>query len=645
MVVHPAPRARLCWVVLVSTAGCTPTPTPPPPTDLSAISGGSFDAVWVRWVEPLTRVDGYELEAQAGSGAFERIHTGLIPRGATDGQVTMEPSLPELTTLGFRIRSVRDGVRSVWSPTASYLRGIRPPEGLTVTLVDGPAIDVSWTNTSTVADEVLVERTDSSSSGLSWDASFTAMDVAFGATTLHDAAPNELVYELYRVSYGKGDVWSSSIFASAGPLPLLAPTDVSAAVAPGGGVDVTWTNHSRAASSLVLTPWPPGTGVPLALDVTAWHDATPIPWPSAHYAVSVWGQLPSGVSTAAWDWALVAPFRIDGPRGPLDATSPAVAGGIIRRAGDGTWYWLWGDTVVSLSPSGATATHALGFTTRVNPGLELDGADRPHAVGYTRVGDTFTFEHDWLTVSGWTSEILQGYQGGGSTMQFAVDGLGRLHIVENDAHCIVAAGRCNPQALPTPTGFAQAYASGLATAADGTAYLVLTGPMSESTAVGILTRAPAGAWSFDQVPLVTSYNPEPRLVPGPGGDVDLLFHRNPSSGSLFSVVRVARRGGVWSAEEAVGLTNFSLLGAVGTHDLSQLVAFTEPGAELSPDLVLWTRGPDGWSSAKVGSACDRACAVGGLGVLDSGRAWILAQPSYTVFSADPEHTWSLFEEP
>lgn len=657
------PVLRVSAIVLVVLAACakgSSGPTPPPPTDLR-VTEPQFGFLIVTWTPPAAAVDGYEVEARVESGAFARIHDGLVPADYDGGTVQLDPSIPELVHLGFRIRSVHAGVAGDWSPEAVHLHGIRPPPALAATLVAGPAIALAWTNASLVADAVLVERADADGYGNA-TGPWTALPVAFGATTLTDVAPRELVRNAYRVRYGKGDVWSTPTAASAGPVPLFAPAGFTATVT-AEGVRLSWTNRSLVATALAVRRWPDGTTGIAALppDATSWVDARLPAWPSSRYAVvataASGGTGGSGGGLAQSSeaiWAGVAPFQAAGPDGPLDArAAPAPDAIAVGRTGAGAFAWLEpaadGSVSVAREVPDGVERHALSFRQLVRPYLAVDGAGRPHAFGYDLpVSGPIPTTHEWLSDTGWTREMLPEPPGLGSATQWGIDAAGALQLLSGGQLCVPASGAWSCAAVPDPSGPGRSLAWSLDVSRDGTALLATSWARADGTvAMAIATRPPGGAFTVEETPFDCGLDPGPRIVPDAGGDLGLLCEESdPANPPGEASIRYAeRRGGGWSAPEETGATTvLGVLGGAATPGLARVHAFVAPGAIPPTRLELWSRAADGtWTGAPVAPSLASTPLVGHL---DSGEAWLVARP------ADPDSgapvapaPFSLWQEP
>jgi hypothetical protein len=417
------------------------------------------------------------------------------------------------------------------------------------------------------------------------------------------------------------------------------------------GVQLAWTNRSRAATRLSVTRWPAGPAVEVPLDAVAFLDPVTRPWPSTRYQLDASAPAAPGQPVAS-TWCALPPYQLDGPAGRLDALDPPIPFTMgLQRGGDGRFHWVEstasGWRVASQGASGIEL-HELGSQLGVRPFLALDGAGQPHTLGVVAppTGPR-TFLHEWRTATGWASESVTGHQGGGSTMLFAVDGPGRLHLLEDLQHCLVTGGVCTMAPVPQPAGWSSSGSAALAVASDGTAAVLTTGydQATGTRPVAVATRAAAGGWQVEVVPVDGGFNPEPRLVAGPGGDLGILYHRNNPASAVGELDArfVERRGGTWGAEEPLGPTLITLHGVAASADLSRVVAWTNRGDMSVFDLQLWSRGAAGWTSAPLGHGSHGMTQAG---VLDGGKAWLITMPSVGYpFPLDPTSPWSLWQEP
>ena len=265
-----------------ATATLTPTPTDTPepepessaadqaPAGLSAalVEGGGVTLSWSAPTEEAASVTGYEVLRAVGDAEFSTLvsNTGSTATAYTDATATDAGE-----TYAYRVKAIRGSDRSQASGEAEVQLPHDPadlrPTGLTVSLVDNQ-VTLSWTAPAEEADsvtgyEILRRRPMEGESAL---ATLVA-DTESTATTYTDATANEAgVQYVYRVKALRGsDVSLWSNFAKIElPSDYVAPQEdepestdadeapagLSAALAEGGGVSLSWSAPSEDAGSV-----------------------------------------------------------------------------------------------------------------------------------------------------------------------------------------------------------------------------------------------------------------------------------------------------------------------------------------------------------------------------------------------------------
>ena len=296
------------------TPASTATPEPEPeaetdPVDLApsglsaALAEGSGVALsWSAPAEDADSVTGYEILRAVGEGELAALaaDTGSTATAYSDATATQSG-----TSYAYKIKAIRGEDRSQASGQAQVQIPHDPedlrPTGLTVSLVDNK-VSLSWTAPAEDAEsvdgyEILRRRPMEGESAL---ATLVA-DTESTATTYTDATANEAgVRYVYRVKALRGDdvsLWSnydridlpSDYVPDPTPTPEpestsddQAPTGLSAALAQGGGVALTWTAPAEDAGSVtgyeVLRAVGEGEMATLAADTastaTTYTDAT-----------------------------------------------------------------------------------------------------------------------------------------------------------------------------------------------------------------------------------------------------------------------------------------------------------------------------------------------------------------------------------
>jgi hypothetical protein len=221
-----------------------------------------------------------------------------------------------------------------------------------------------------------------------------------------------------------------------------------------------------------------------------------------------------------------------------------------------------------------------------------------------------------------------------------VDATGALALYSGDSVCTPFGGGWDCEAIPNPPGLIgwELYVS-----RDGTALLAGMLPFETTQVMVVATRPPGGTVSVEALfSLDCGYNAEPRLLPDEGGDLGLVCHKNNLSNppGVMDVHYTERRGGTWSALEAIGgTTPMGLLGGAATPGLSRVHVWTAQGDFAGGPLVLWSRDANGWTGEMLTPSAGTAQMIGHLG---TGEVWFAAKPAD--YSFPVPQPYSLWEE-
>jgi hypothetical protein len=632
-----------------------------PPSSVTFEQGEPFDQVIVRWVAPPGPVDAYELSGRTGGGVWEAPVT--IPAPADGVYATLDASVPELVTLGVRVRSVRRTFTSAWSPEATLFRSVRPPTGLiaSISAVEPsgnhvPPVHLSWSNASAVATALQVER----APWLDPNPVYTPVaTLAASAIAFDDEGVTEGQWT-YRIRAGAGTRWGpwTSTWTNEA-VDIVPPRGLVVTKEP-DQIRVTWTNGSARAEQVVdrVSPTTTGGGAEAVLPVGSHEYVDPLatPWPATGYRVTA--VIPGfPVPAVATDEVLVGKFTLTGPPA-LDASA--------RRTPDALVYTLTdGGQLHALSqPSGSDEDrfaierdtgagwehHVLmGAKGFAQPGLLADPEGRPHAVfyrGYPGAVNS-TLVHAWHDGTDWREDVITTEAADGA--RFGVGPGGVAHVLawpqlEPDTcfHYVVADGDVTatelaPTVLPEPPGVGPfgIFNRSVSVAADGTLWLDLSyqsAPVYEFYHV-LMRRSAAGAWSQELAPV--PLDAPGASVHGASAEVAALFYE----GMPYVWNVRFRTAAGFGPEETVPLP-------VDWPEF-QDAAVAPDGVRMSvlesryPDgLWLSTRGAEGWSVMLLGTPSSRARA----GFTADGRATVVVM--HGLGGGSSTQAWvSLFAEP
>lgn len=592
-----------------------------PPGNLTIAFTG-FDVLDVSWTEPSMAVDGYEVEARLDGGPWLPVSDTLVPPGTVGGWIFLEPAVPELVTIGVRVRSARGADRSAWSPEATAFRGVRPPASLTPTTtvtvpfnLRVPPVHLEWVSESLVATAFELERApvDGPGAGIFVPvATFAAADRAYDDDDVWEGAWD------YQLRAGNGTVWSTWTPARSEAVQIVPPEGLTA-VAVAGGVQLAWTNRSRLAEQVVLRIEPDNNGGALATlpaGSNQYLDAPYTPWPATRYAVSASivavGSVPGPI-------AALGPLTLTQPI-PLTGTARLAPGAMLMALSDGgllhAALWSFPPSLQRDTGAGWERHELTSAQSYAMPGVLADEAGRPHTVVYRGYPDmaTTALVHEWWDGAAWKEETVVMAPADGATWGLGPGGV--LHVLVNrretsgfytPVHHAVAGGNVIstdlvPTVLPPPPDI---YPYGvravtMAVAHDGTAWLALScaaAPLADTIWV-LMRRGVDGSWSQQLAPSQTPVSISvATVVAGSAENAALIYDRSDLEGSKLRVLQ--RGAGGWAAEQTVPLpaAGMELHGATLAADGVRLSLLMDvyPGG-----LWLTSRGAGGWGSALLG---------------------------------------------
>jgi len=605
--------------------------TPQPPTNLN-LSWVAFDDIFATWTPPSSPVDRYVAEGRIESGSWQVIDD-QIPGNATGGAAKLEAATPELVTIGVRMCSVRGGRSSEYTPEATLLRSLRPPSALVVHTLDED-VALTWTQDSTAADAILVERTGGGSgayqevatlpaSASSWlDSTTGAPGVGYGYRIT-----NLGTYRGAEVRSEPVQRWADNTTRLSPPANLQASVDVR-------GVHLSWTPTSRngTAQSVERTEAASVNFTTLAvLDAKAssYLDPAPVAGPYL-YRVTVEPRVGGWAATDVL--AFVPP-----PPGPWGLEHEILhvpyADGVALGSDDAWWFARHWTAMGPLAPSdsGIWTPSAVGWDVHrlpgsqggeylVEPGLILDPAGEPHALWLLNVDPTPTtsprrqLRHSWRSGTAWLDELIAervfSFGHVGCLAQFALDGSGALHVVWQatdgtlNEYASNVSGSWRVTSLPV-TLVDVRYVSSLrlSAAPDGTAQVAVRGSILATQQFGmvLLRRLPGGSWSEEVVPTgVLDYHGSMRLLARGTDDVDLLYTQQPSGPGPATYRFQSRTSAGWGSAvtlgEAYSGSGYLLPALAATPEGSRRAALLDLADGLS--LATWEAGT-GWATTRI----------------------------------------------
>lgn len=577
------------------------------------------------WTAPANRIDGYEFETAVGSGSFTKLGPDLIPASWTSGIATFDlTALPEDSELRCRMRAVLGTTVSPYSNVVASPIGLRKP--VFNSAVNGAeGIDLKWTNNSSVADTLTLERGTSSDNGVTWTWSVIPA-VSFGSTAYLDTQAPEGAYIFYRVTYSKGALTAQASSYSLSTS-LKAPTALVATPMV-EGVSLTWENHSAGATEVVvmrasdLSSYPSYQAVAhLAPTATSYQDLL---LATGFYTYRVEARKASTSATSSLPVqvaTLPAPGSLSLLAPAIKAMPPSLMGALDSN---GAWTFAQNinySTYQIATPSGTAwvSNPLTNASALVEPMLQLDSQDRPHTVYLRKVmqgSEEVAITHAWFDGATWRTEevarrILSGSSPSGG-ITFTLDGADGLHLAWHKGSYSASGleyaykdldGTWKTESLdvvtPAPTSLGSFR---LTTDASGVPYFLL-GTWQE---IFLLQRQGPNQWQWEKVPTGTastsSYDAMDLLI-SYRGDLHVFFtrtHQPFDSANYSDLCDIRKAGGAWTPIQVVtttGLTSSTAATYFARSLKSDRIAIRFQG---SSGQQLLTLDQDTWSTLLLG---------------------------------------------
>lgn len=568
------------------------------------------------WVAPTTAFDGYEFEGRVGTGAFVKLHSGLIPNTWHEAYYDASGTGPvqELATYTFRVRVMRGTTASGYSNESGARTSLNAPNIYSPSSFGGQ-ISISWTNNSLVADTLQLER------GVGTPATWAPIpNVPFGVTSWIDRDALEGQACNYRVTYSKGSESASAATTYPASVPMIAPSQITATPLV-EGVRLNWQNLSQAATEVAvmrstgLDSYPSYTQVALLpLATTSYQDSQ---LATGYYTYRLENRK-SGATPAASAPIQVVTLPPQNGASVLPNLLSLPQAGILRRSSTGSWFLSdsYQYNVMVRVPSGNAWVDFVPNSVQSwsAPYFLLDSQDQPHLV-YTRsvVQGTqeVAFIHAWKDATGWQNEEIARrtlYSSSAmSSYTFTLDAQDQVHLLWLKSNGTLQDLEYAVKG-PGGTWIVEALTGMTSASWLGTYRLAVDPTGQPHVVVGAgqdlfhLTRS-AGTWSVETVPSngasVGSHDFLGAVTSAPDA-ISVLAPRahQPYDGS-YDLLLIRKTGGTWLPEEVVFTTSgySAFNGTLAANKSGTRFGLYHPSASGNM-LRVWTSGI--WANSLVG---------------------------------------------
>jgi hypothetical protein len=214
------------------------------PTRLAA-SVVSSSQIKLTWTVNSTDETAFAIWRKSGTGGWTRV--GVVPPHST---TFVDAGLTPYTLYVYRVRAINNTVASAWTHEVYAIIGTAPaaPTDLTVKVVAGPEVRLTWTDNSNTETAFAIWRQES-------PGNWRRVGVVPPKTTAFvdtDVVPGgRYIYRVRATNDVAASAWTNEVNAIIGSAPA-APADLAVQAVSGTEVHVTWTDNSDNVTAFVI---------------------------------------------------------------------------------------------------------------------------------------------------------------------------------------------------------------------------------------------------------------------------------------------------------------------------------------------------------------------------------------------------------
>jgi hypothetical protein len=409
----------------------TGLPAPSQPTATFDFSGAGMS---ITWTKNTSFNDGVKLERIENTyyGTQVGTWTQLTVSNPTASSF-LDTTVIANTYYSYRVTNLRGTVASATSYVSSQaFAGLQAVSSLSAWWdTSRGGVYLSWYTYATY-DSLLIERSPSDSTGTPTGTWTKVATPTVSTTSYTDLSTRELTTYVYRISGVRGATTSASTSSYTATTPLAAPTGLAATGA-SGSVQLTWKNHSTAATQVVIRRAP--AGYPYSMTDVAILSASSegyvdLPSTLGYYIYSAVAK--AGYSEAA------SPTATFATPNPADALTLSTVSHAFPDATDATVTPVGTWALASTAPFGVLSDNAPWTPYFPNNSqraaadlIQVDAQGHPHLVYLIldpQNSQEAILRHVWFSGTDWLTEdmgrtqLLYSYPGAGYV--YTLDGAG-----------------------------------------------------------------------------------------------------------------------------------------------------------------------------------------------------------------------------